>query len=92
MEQVITPSSAHRDCTVCDRPIPAARLRAKPDADTCVPCLEAQGDVVRIKRFDEYLGKEGEDVVSTYYTIPNQYLAQVVSRDVGSGLERTEVV
>lgn len=49
-----TPGSpVRRDCTVCGEPIPAKRLAAIPNATTCVPCLEKQGDVPQIKRFDQ---------------------------------------
>jgi hypothetical protein len=34
-----------RICAVCAEPIPVARLLAKPNADKCVSCLNAQGDV-----------------------------------------------
>jgi len=38
----------------CGQPIPAKRLLARPNATMCVPCQEAAGDVIPIRRFDEY--------------------------------------
>lgn len=55
-----------RECSDCGEVLTAARLVAQPHAETCVPCLEKQGDVPRIKRYDEFTPK-GE-VVSTTFT------------------------
>jgi hypothetical protein len=38
---------------MCNDFIPLIRLKAKPDATECVPCLEQAGDVPRLKRFDQ---------------------------------------
>lgn len=40
-------------CHHCDCPIPTNRLRANPKATSCVPCLEAAGDVAPLRRLDE---------------------------------------
>jgi hypothetical protein len=64
------PTIAHppvdRFCEECDQPIPEKRLRAVPAATLCVPCLEAQGDVPKIKRYDE-TAKDGE-IIQTVFT------------------------
>ncbi|WP_371850900.1 MULTISPECIES: TraR/DksA C4-type zinc finger protein [Pseudomonas] len=42
----VPPSRVSADCVDCTRPIPAARLRAAPEALRCVPCqcrLDRQG-------------------------------------------------
>lgn len=57
----------NRLCEVCAEPIPPARLRAIPDTQVCVRCLEECGDVPLLRRHDDYFGKEAEDFVSTYY-------------------------
>jgi hypothetical protein len=75
-------------CEFCDAPLSEARLKARPTATACVGCLEANGDVDRIKRHDEYLGKEGEDQVSTYFIKPNQYLEKTIGRDIGFRIGR----
>jgi hypothetical protein len=54
-----------RLCTVCSEAIPAARLKAKPGADKCVPCLSAAGDVPRLRRFDE---NSAQGTVETLFT------------------------
>jgi hypothetical protein len=38
-----------------------------------------------IRRLDEYVGKEGEDVVETYYQGFNPYIAEVQGRVPGTG-------
>lgn len=79
-----SPAPQTRICTVCTGEIPASRLRALPNASQCVSCVEASGDVVRIKRLDEYIGKEGEDIVETYYLGSNPYISAVQMRVPGS--------
>lgn len=54
-----------RICTVCSEAIPAARLKAKPGATHCVPCLEKSGDVPRLRRFDE---TSAQGTVETLFT------------------------
>lgn len=61
---------------MCSKPIPAARLKAKPNATVCVSCLEASGDVPLVRRFDEHVGDE---VVSTTFT-HDQYVERAISR------------
>lgn len=87
---------AERLCEECDLPIPAKRLAAIPEAALCVRCTERRGDVVRIKRHDDYVGKDGDEVVSTYYTTPDPYLQTAITRrkSVGSfmtGLKMLEL-
>ena len=53
------------NCTVCGEAISEARLKAIPDAKTCVTCV-AKNDVPRIKRFDDHT--ENGEVTETYYT------------------------
>jgi hypothetical protein len=72
-----------RLCEDCERPIPAKRLTAVPNAILCVPCLERSGDVARLRRLDEYIGKEGEEVVETYFT-NNPYLKDAIRKGFGS--------
>lgn len=60
-----------RTCTECGESIPANRLAAVPGATQCVPCLQAAGDVPRIKRFDETT--KDDLVVETYY-VRNPYI------------------
>lgn len=67
-------------CSHCGDPIPALRMAAVPNATECVTCKESLGDEPRIRRFDDYFGKEAEDVVETYYHRPNQYLAGHIAR------------
>jgi hypothetical protein len=50
----------------CGLPIPPIRLAARPNALLCVTCLEASGDVPRLKRFDETTA-DG-DQVQTLFT------------------------
>jgi len=59
---------------VCGEPIPEKRLRAKPEATECVPCLEANGDVPRIKRYDE---TTEDGTVSTMFT-HNAYIERII--------------
>lgn len=47
-------------CSVCGKRLSEARLKAMPSADTCVPCLDAAGDVVRYKQYDD------NDVATVY--------------------------
>lgn len=55
-----------RQCQgTCGQPIPANRLAAQPNARLCVQCLEAAGDVLPIKRFDETTG-DGEQVQTLF--------------------------
>lgn len=42
-----------RLCSSCQCPIPANRMKANPKATSCVPCLEAAGDVAPLRRLDE---------------------------------------
>lgn len=56
-----------RCCTTCGEPIPAKRLEVKPNATQCVPCLEASGDVARIRRYDQY-DSRNVLVAETYFT------------------------
>jgi hypothetical protein len=75
------PTIAHppvdRLCEECDQPIPQKRLRAVPTATLCVPCLEAQGDVPKIKRYDE-TAKDGE-IIQTVFT-RNRTLESAIRR------------
>lgn len=50
----------------CGEQLSVKRLEANPAATLCVSCLESQGDVPTIKRFDEYT-PDG-DMVSTVFT------------------------
>lgn len=54
-----------RRCTSCYKPISPARLKIKPNATQCVPCLEADGDVLPLRRLDESTRNGG---VQTYFT------------------------
>ncbi len=67
-----------RNCTVCENPIPAKRLQAVPNATKCVVCLEAEGDVPRVRRYDEH-NMHGEQVCQTYFT-DNPHCANQVRR------------
>ncbi len=67
-----------RKCESCGKEIPTKRLAVKPNATQCVPCLEAQGDVPRTKRYDEYVN--GEEVSQTLYTDEDRYIAGQVNR------------
>ena len=40
LASVTDPDLEFGDCRVCEDPIPLLRLRAKPDALFCIPCLE----------------------------------------------------
>jgi hypothetical protein len=75
------PSDA-RLCIVCEREIPAARLRAMPTASKCVQCVQDSGDVPRLRRHDQLIGTlETGEVVSTYFKgEPNPYLQQVIKQ------------
>lgn len=61
-----TPAQKPRHCIHCDLPISAARLKARPNANACVPCLEIHGDVPTVKSLDAN--------VTTTYTQSNSYI------------------
>jgi hypothetical protein len=61
-------SSRSVECTLCSQPLSRARLAAQPGATECVPCLSANGDVPRIKRYDDHYGKDGEDCDEIFFT------------------------
>lgn len=65
-------------------PIPAKRLKAVPRAEQCVPCLEAMGDVPRLRRYDEFTA-DG-DKVETVFTSNEaiEYQMQRVAQRVPS--------
>lgn len=49
----------------------------------CAPCKAAAGDEPRIKRLDDYSGREAEDVVETYFTPTcrgSRYFENVIAR------------
>jgi hypothetical protein len=75
------------NCTLCNEPIPTARLKAVPSATECVPCLTKAGDVPTIKRFDQYIAKGGEieDVVEITYKGKNQYIDAELAKLYSSG-------
>jgi hypothetical protein len=74
-------SSDTRLCIVCEREIPAARLRAMPTASKCVQCVQDSGDVPRLRRHDQLIGTlETGEVVSTYFKTANPYLQQVIKQ------------
>lgn len=50
-----------KSCATCGQQLTAARLEANPNADQCVPCLVAGGDVAHVRRYDD-----GQ--AQTYYT------------------------
>lgn len=77
------PRPTSRQCAVCTEPISEKRLRWVPDAIMCVTCQEEQGDVPRIKRFDEYVG---EDQVSTYF-YRNDRIESEIARTNGAALD-----
>jgi hypothetical protein len=54
-----------KSCSSCGEVIPSARLKAQPNATQCVRCLEADGDVPRLRRYDE---KNCVDTHSTLFT------------------------
>ena len=49
----------------CGEPLSAKRLQANPAATLCVTCLEKQGDVPTIKRYDE-VTPSGETISTTF--------------------------
>jgi hypothetical protein len=63
-------------CSTCERPIPAKRLLAIPNAEQCVVCLESSGDVAKYKRLDE---RTHDDTTSVLYT-RNPYIDFQVQR------------
>ena len=67
-------------CSRCKQAITPARLAAVPDTACCTKCVADSGDVPKIRRFDEPLG---EEIISTYYQIPNQYLKTALDRQYG---------
>ncbi len=82
-----------RSCAQCAEPIPAMRLAAIPSASHCVTCLTIAGDVPLLKRHDDYVGKEGEDVVYTYYKKPTPYIKRYIDRltqVMGGGFQMQE--
>lgn len=50
------------NCRTCGRPIPEARLRAKPDAVQCVSCVEAAGDEPGLKGRMIWTGKQAPEI------------------------------
>lgn len=78
--QLGTSSTEDRLCSVCTEPIPLSRLKAMPNTSQCVSCTEALGDVDLIKRYDDYIGRQGDEVVSTYFKGPNQYLDLAIKK------------
>lgn len=69
-----------RLCIHCDTEIPPARLKAMPTAASCVPCLEVTGDVAKIRRHDDHVGKNGEEVVETFFKKPTPYIERFTNR------------
>lgn len=82
MNRNVESDEGARCCTTCTRPIPLNRLEAVPTASQCVECLENDGDVKHIRRYDEVVNDE---IVSTYYKTPNQYLKQTILAFNGLG-------
>jgi hypothetical protein len=82
-------SGSSRRCEECGSSLPISRILAVPTATHCVPCLTAAGDVPRVKRLDGFIGRDGEDVVSTYFTA-NKYLEAEVRRLMGLGSSWTQ--
>jgi len=80
VESQSTSLAEDRLCSICTEPIPPARLKAMPTTSMCVSCVEATGDVPLLKRHDDYIGRQGDDVVSTYYKGPNQYMDLAVKK------------
>jgi hypothetical protein len=76
--------SPARLCITCANEIPAARLKAIPNARQCVSCLSEAGDVSLIRRLDE---RVGSDIIGTYYCGDNyemQHQEKRRSRNVPS--------
>ena len=64
-------------CSTCAQDIPYKRLEAtKGRATQCVTCLTAQGDVPRVRRFDETI-REG--IVETMFT-ENRYVEEQLTK------------
>jgi hypothetical protein len=55
-----------RSCSECGEPLSDKRLKANPRAEQCVPCLEIKGDVLPLRRYDEYT--PSGDLISTHFT------------------------
>lgn len=76
---------------MCGLPLQAGRLAAVPNAMECVPCLEAQGDVPKLKLVQEPIVKGDEvDMVELIFTDKgNPYAADFVNRgNAGAFLAR----
>jgi len=70
-------SGALRFCSECGEPITEVRLKANPNAEQCVPCLQSIGDVPRLKRFDQ---TTRDEVVPVMYLDSNQALESALRR------------
>jgi hypothetical protein len=79
-----TPEPSGVDCQVCGNPIPKARLKAIPTTTICVSCLDTAGDVIKIRRLDEYTEHGG--VTSTYFKRPNPYIQEHLERINSPGI------
>lgn len=92
MDGINSSSSYSSDCcTLCGSPIPAARLKAIPDATECTHCKMVAGDEPLTRRYDEYFGPEAEDFVSTYFRRPNQYIRGAIDRLMQAGPNRGQL-
>jgi hypothetical protein len=73
-------TTQHRACAgSCGQAIPTKRLLARPNALMCVPCQEAAGDVLVIRRFDEF-DVDG-NLLETYFSdTPAPLLSRHIQR------------
>lgn len=63
-----------RLCLGCELPLTSKRLKAVPNATMCAPCLEAGGDVDKIKSLD------GDVELSSLYTKSDSYIERHLNR------------
>lgn len=72
-----------KKCKICGQDIPEKRLQAVPYTELCAPCLTNLGDIAKVRRLDDYFGREAEDCHQTYFftnhTLDN-YIRRMFSR------------
>lgn len=79
---------AVRRCAECGDELSARRLEAQPDATMCVKCLNDQGDVDKIKKFDDVVN--GEVVDEVFYTDDVYIQKQIERRGTVFGFSSAE--
>lgn len=92
VESQLDGGSEDRLCSICSEPIPLNRLKAMPHSTECVYCLELNGDIDLLKRYDDPIGRHGDiEEVQIYYKGPHPYIDPMITRrrDMGRVFEQS---